>query len=151
MDAKSLYEGFLKTMGHEPTSCQDALFRDLASFLTTDDGDIFVINGYAGTGKTTALSAVINSLWRLGIRSVLLAPTGRAAKVLSGFTGFPAYTIHKHIYRQKSLSGGFGKFSLDVLRCVGACGLAPVMTINGKTYGRLVPEHIKEILAEYAD
>ena len=44
-----------------------------------------------------------------------------------------------------------GKFSLAVLRCVGACGLAPVMTINGKTYGRLVPEHIKEILAEYAD
>ncbi|MBQ9399991.1 MAG: NADH-quinone oxidoreductase subunit NuoE [Bacteroidales bacterium] len=44
-----------------------------------------------------------------------------------------------------------GKFSLDVLRCVGACGLAPVMTINGKTYGRLVPERIKGILAEYAD
>ena len=44
-----------------------------------------------------------------------------------------------------------GKFSLDVLRCVGACGLAPVMTINGKTYGRLVPEDIKGILAEYAD
>ena len=44
-----------------------------------------------------------------------------------------------------------GKFSLVVLRCVGACGLAPVMTINGKTYGRLVPEHVKEILAEYAD
>ena len=43
------------------------------------------------------------------------------------------------------------KFSLDVLRCVGACGLAPVMTINGKTYGRLVPEHVKEILAEYAE
>ena len=44
-----------------------------------------------------------------------------------------------------------GKFSLDVLRCVGACGLAPVMTINGKTYGRLVPEQIKTILADYAD
>ncbi len=44
-----------------------------------------------------------------------------------------------------------GKFSLDVLRCVGACGLAPVMTINGKTYGRLAPERVKEILAEYAD
>ena len=44
-----------------------------------------------------------------------------------------------------------GKFSLDVLRCVGACGLAPVMTINGKTYGRLVPEEIKKILAEYAE
>ena len=44
-----------------------------------------------------------------------------------------------------------GKFSLDVLRCVGACGPAPVMTIHGKTYGRLVPEHVKEILAEYAE
>ena len=44
-----------------------------------------------------------------------------------------------------------GKFSIDVLRCVGACGLAPVMTINGKTYGRLVPEDVKGILAEYAD
>ena len=44
-----------------------------------------------------------------------------------------------------------GKFSIDVLRCVGACGLAPVMTINGKTYGRLVPEQVKGILAEYAD
>ena len=44
-----------------------------------------------------------------------------------------------------------GKFSIDVLRCVGACGLAPVMTINGKTYGRLVPENVKGILAEYAD
>ena len=114
MDAKSLYEGFLKTMGHEPTSCQDALFRDLASFLTTDDGDIFVINGYAGTGKTTALSAVINSLWRVGIRSVLLAPTGRAAKVLSAMSGKPAFTVHKHIYRQKSVdSSGWGRFSLS--------------------------------------
>ena len=44
-----------------------------------------------------------------------------------------------------------GKFSIDVLRCVGACGLAPVMTINDKTYGRLVPENVKGILAEYAD
>ena len=44
-----------------------------------------------------------------------------------------------------------GKFSLEACRCVGACGLAPVMTINGKTYGRLVPEHVKEILAEYAE
>lgn len=44
-----------------------------------------------------------------------------------------------------------GKFSIDVLRCVGACGLAPVMTINGKTYGRLVAENVKDILAEYAD
>ena len=113
MDAGSLYEGFLKKLGYEPTPCQDALFRDLAEFLTTEDGDIFVINGYAGTGKTTALAAVINGLMRVGIKSVLLAPTGRAAKVLSGMSGRPAFTVHKHIYRQKSVgSNGWGQFSL---------------------------------------
>lgn len=114
MDAGTVYEGFVKALGIEPTTCQDALFRSLASFLTSDDGDIFVINGYAGTGKTTALSAVINSLWRIGIRSVLLAPTGRAAKVLSATSGRPAFTVHKHIYRQKSVdNSGWGRFSLS--------------------------------------
>jgi len=114
MNAGTVYEGFLKALGIEPTSCQDALFRSLADFLTSDDGDIFVINGYAGTGKTTALSAVVNSLWRIGIRSVLLAPTGRAAKVLSASSGRPAFTVHKHIYRQKSVdNSGWGRFSLS--------------------------------------
>lgn len=114
MNAGTVYEGFLKALGIEPTSCQDALFRSLADFLTYDDGDIFVINGYAGTGKTTALSAVVNSLWRIGIRSVLLAPTGRAAKVLSASSGRPAFTVHKHIYRQKSVdNSGWGRFSLS--------------------------------------
>lgn len=113
MDAGKLHEGFLKNLGYEPTPCQDALFRSLASFLVSDEGDIFVVNGYAGTGKTTALSAVINSLRRVGIPSVLLAPTGRAAKVLSGMSGRPAYTVHKHIYRQKSVdNSGWGQFSL---------------------------------------
>jgi len=114
MDAGSIYAGFIKAMGIEPTPCQDSLFRALAAFFTGDDGDIFVINGYAGTGKTTALSAVINALWRVGIRSVLLAPTGRAAKVLSATSGRPAFTVHKHIYRQKSVdASGWGKFSLS--------------------------------------
>ncbi len=113
MDPKGLYEGFLKKLGYVPTPCQDALFRDLAAFLCSDDGDIFVINGFAGTGKTTALAAVVGSLRLVGFRSVLLAPTGRAAKVLSGISGRPAYTVHKHIYRQKSVgSNGWGQFSL---------------------------------------
>ena len=113
MDATSLHKGFLKLLGMEPTPCQDALFASLARFLSTDDGDIFVVNGYAGTGKTTALAAVIGYLKRLGLMSVLLAPTGRAAKVLSGMAGFPASTIHKHIYRQKSVGAdGYGRFTL---------------------------------------
>ncbi len=114
MDAGRLYKGFLTAMAYEPTACQDSLFRSLAEFFTTDEGDIFVINGYAGTGKTTALSAVINALKRIGIPSVLLAPTGRAAKVLSYVSGRPAFTVHKHIYRQKSVgSDGWGRFSLS--------------------------------------
>ena len=69
--------------------------------------------GYAGTGKTTAVSAVISVMKEFGTKCILLAPTGRAAKVLSSYAGQPAYTIHKHIYRQKSVGGdGFGQFSL---------------------------------------
>ena len=108
-----LYSGFLSHLHHEPTSCQDNLLRKVADFVTSDDDDILVVNGYAGTGKTTAISAVIAVMTEYKIKSVLLAPTGRAAKVLSGYSGMPAYTIHKHIYRQKSVGGdGFGQFSL---------------------------------------
>ena len=113
MDSTGLYNSFLRALKVEATPCQDSLFRALAEYLTTDDGDIFVVNGYAGTGKTTALSAVINSLRLVGIKSVLMAPTGRAAKVLSQMSGRPASTVHKHIYRQKSVgSDGYGQFSL---------------------------------------
>ncbi len=108
-----LYSGFLSHLHHEPTPCQDNLLRKVADFVTSDDDDILVVNGYAGTGKTTAISAVIAVMTEYKIKSVLLAPTGRAAKVLSGYSGMPAYTIHKHIYRQKSVGGdGFGQFSL---------------------------------------
>lgn len=108
-----LYSGFLSHLHHELTPCQDNLLRKVADFVTSDDDDILVVNGYAGTGKTTAISAVIAVMTEYKIKSVLLAPTGRAAKVLSGYSGMPAYTIHKHIYRQKSVGGdGFGQFSL---------------------------------------
>ena len=108
-----LYTGFVSRMRHEPTPCQDRLLRTVADFVSSDDEDILVVNGYAGTGKTTAVSAVISVLKEYEVKSVLLAPTGRAAKVLAGYAGQPAFTIHKHIYRQKSVGGdGFGQFSL---------------------------------------
>lgn len=108
-----LYNGFVSRLPFEPTSCQDSLLRATADFLSDDDGDILVVNGYAGTGKTTAVSAVISVMKEFGTKCVLLAPTGRAAKVLSSYAGQPAFTIHKHIYRQKSVGGdGFGQFSL---------------------------------------
>jgi len=111
--ADFLHGEFIKAFKIEPTSCQDSLFRDVADFITCDDADILVVNGYAGTGKTTAMSAVIRALRNVGTRSVLLAPTGRAAKVFSGISHRPAFTVHKHIYRQKSVGAdGYGQFSL---------------------------------------
>ena len=108
-----LYNAFLSRLRYEPTSCQVSLLHKVADFMSGDDEDIMVVNGYAGTGKTTAISSVIAVMKEFKVKTVLLAPTGRAAKVLSGYSGQPAYTIHKHIYRQKSVGGdGFGQFSL---------------------------------------
>ena len=108
-----LYKDFLRHLGVVPTSCQEDMLRKVAAFVTGDDADILVVNGYAGTGKTTAVAAVIDSLSEMKVPCVLLAPTGRSAKVLSGYAGRPAHTIHKGIYRQKSVGeNGFGQFSL---------------------------------------
>lgn len=107
------YDEFLREFSFEPTPCQDNFFRGVSDFLSGDDGDIMVINGYAGTGKTSAVSAVINALTKRRFRCVLMAPTGRAAKVLSQISGKSAQTIHKGIYRQKGVGdNGWGQFSL---------------------------------------
>jgi exodeoxyribonuclease-5 len=71
------------------------------------------MTGYAGTGKTSVISSIVKTLDLLRMRSVLLAPTGRAAKVLASYSGRQSFTIHKKIYRQKSSKDGFGSFSLD--------------------------------------
>lgn len=109
-----LYSAFVSRLAYTPTTCQDNLLRKVADFVSCDECDIMVVNGYAGTGKTTAVSAVISVMKEFQTKCVLLAPTGRAAKVLSSYSGQPAFTIHKHIYRQKSVGGdGFGQFTLS--------------------------------------
>ena len=111
--ADFLYKGFISRLAFEPTPCQESLLQKISEFVSSDDDDIFIVNGYAGTGKTTAISSVISTLKEYKTKCVLLAPTGRAAKVLSSYSGQPAFTIHKHIYRQKAVGGdGFGQFSL---------------------------------------
>ncbi len=113
-----LYSSFRSRMGFEPTPSQDRLFRDIAEFVTDDDVDILVVNGYAGTGKTTAIAAVTASMAEFKVPCILLAPTGRAAKVLASYTKRPAYTIHKQIYRQKSMGdNGIGQFSMAPNKC----------------------------------
>ena len=97
-----------------PTTCQVKLIDALADFIFSDEQDqIMLIKGYAGTGKTTMLYSLTQVLNELKLRSVLLAPTGRAAKVMAGYTKMPAYTIHKKIYRQKATNDGLGHFALD--------------------------------------
>ena len=106
---------FEKKLGMEPTAGQRELFARLGEFLTVpqDEFPILVVRGYAGTGKTTAISAFIKVLKDLRYKYILLAPTGRAAKVLSNYSGVQAKTIHKQIYRQKSLADKDAKFCLD--------------------------------------
>ena len=89
----------------EPTDQQTQLIEALGIFLmSTDNEKCFLLRGYAGTGKTSVVSALVRALNELKQKTILLAPTGRAAKVIAGYSGFPAFTIHKRIYRQKSMS-----------------------------------------------
>lgn len=100
-------------LGHIPTSGQESVIGSLCHYMGRRDDSIFLIKGYAGTGKTSMVASLVRSLSHFAYRSVLLAPTGRAAKVLSRYSGATAYTIHKKIYRQKTVIDGFGEFSLD--------------------------------------
>ncbi len=101
----------------EPTPDQAQLFELLHGFLLNsgDSRPTFLLTGYAGTGKTTAVSALVEVLPQLGYDCVLLAPTGRAAKVLASYTGRGAATIHKHIYRQAGHAMGEGGAAFQLL------------------------------------
>ncbi len=93
---------------HIPTAEQEHAI-DVFSLFMTDrhEQTVMVLRGSAGTGKTTLAAAVVKAMGSLKQKMVLMAPTGRAAKVFSLYAGHPAYTIHRRIYRQKSLEGGF--------------------------------------------
>ena len=130
-----LYTTFRSCFAYETTPCQERLLRQVSSFITADE-DILVVNGYAGTGKTSALAAVVGGLSSLKIPCVLLAPTGRSAKVLAGYCGKPASTIHKHIYRQKSFGAdGLGQFSLAPNKARGALFIVDEVSLIGISSG----------------
>ncbi len=113
MISDKLYKLFLSKTSLELTGEQKELLQQLAVFVTQPDERIFILRGYAGTGKSTIISIVAQTLKSMKMKSHLLAPTGRAAKVMNSYSEIPAYTIHKKIYRQKSSSDGFGKFALN--------------------------------------
>ena len=104
-------------LSFDATNNQKKIIEKLSEWLSDDDlNRIFLLNGYAGTGKTTIIAAFVAALKELGIKPILLASTGRAAKVLTRYSGFTAYTIHKKIYREKTISDYQSKFSLDYNR-----------------------------------
>lgn len=98
-------EQIRKNFPFEPTSEQNLTLENISEFLFNRNNDsLFLLKGYAGTGKSSLVGAIVKTMTELKQKSVLLAPTGRAAKVFSSYAGQNAYTIHKKIYRQKVFS-----------------------------------------------
>jgi exodeoxyribonuclease V len=109
-----IFNSLCKNLGNVPTDDQSSALKKIAGYICDNNNDIiFLMTGYAGTGKTSVISSIVKTLDLLRMRSVLLAPTGRAAKVLSSYAGRQSFTIHKKIYRQKSSKDGIGSFTLD--------------------------------------
>ena len=108
-------------LSFEATNNQKKIIEKLSEWLAEGDiNSIFLLNGYAGTGKTTIIASFVAAIRDLGIKPILLAPTGRAAKVLSHYSNYEAHTIHKRIYRERTITDYESRFSLDYNREKGA-------------------------------
>ena len=103
----ALYQRLLQNFGFDPTEGQATVMRHLSAFLLSEkENPTYILRGYAGTGKTTLVKTLVRTLPSIGMKYVLLAPTGRAAKVLSNYTGKSASTIHRKIYQVKTFPDG---------------------------------------------
>ena len=132
----------LQQFGFPPTQEQAHALEVFAEFLTDRDPHaVMILRGSAGTGKTTLSGAIVRTLKKIRQKVMLLAPTGRAAKVFSLNSGSPAYTIHRRIYREKSFSGVEGQFNLndnlytDTLFMVDEASMIANMGLGGMSFG----------------
>jgi len=139
--APEFYNCLIKKFPFEPTNSQDILLTKLSDFIFDENKNgLFLIKGFAGTGKTTTISTVVNNLWHIGKKAVLLAPTGRAAKVISGYSKKQAFTIHKKIYFPKKNKGGGVDFTLqtnkhtDTLFIIDEASMIPDSANNAKLF-----------------
>ena len=148
----------LKKFSHSPTSRQSKLFVMLVDFVFSKDYQtLFLMKGYAGTGKTSAISALVTTLRETEKKSVLLAPTGRAAKVISVYSKVPAYTIHKKIYFPKKQQNGSVDFVLqtnkhkNTIFIVDEASMIPDRPQNGKLFenGSLLDDLISYVYSGY--
>ncbi len=110
----SFFKLLVDDLGFTATSKQDIALQMLSKFVVEGGKDkLFLLKGFAGTGKTTIISTLVKNLWEIKKSGVLLAPTGRAAKVISNYSSKEAFTIHKKIYFPKKSSGGGVQFTLQ--------------------------------------
>lgn len=147
MTVQNFYQNLLTEFPFETTTKQNDLFFKLSQFVLDADNDkIFVLKGFAGTGKTSVLSTLINQLYQVKKKYVMLAPTGRAAKVVANYSGKPAFTIHKHIYYTKDIArGGFTLKSnkhKNTLFIVDEASMLSDNSTDGSTYGSLLDDLI---------
>ena len=114
MTSALFYKTLRENFPFNPTLKQDIFLQKIAEFVISNNKDeLFVLKGYAGTGKTTIISTLVNYLQKADKKYVLLAPTGRAAKVISNYSQKPAFTIHKRIYFPKKSKSGGVSFTLQ--------------------------------------
>ncbi|MBT8286116.1 MAG: AAA family ATPase [Flavobacteriaceae bacterium] len=109
----SFYALLKNNFPHHPTEKQDITLQLLSEFLLSKTkDDLFLLKGFAGTGKTTIIGNLVTNLWNTKMKSVLMAPTGRAAKVMSAYAKTQAFTIHRKIYFPRKQRGGGIQFVL---------------------------------------
>ena len=132
----------LQQFGFVPTQEQGQALDTFARFLTDRDPHaVMILRGSAGTGKTSLSGAIVRTLKAVRQKVMLLAPTGRAAKVFSLNSGCPAYTIHRRIYREKSFAGVDGQFNLndnlftDTLFMVDEASMISNLGLGGGNFG----------------
>lgn len=114
MTASEFYSIIKQQFPFEPTFKQNIVLNQLSEFIfDKQPNTLYVLKGYAGTGKTTIIGTIVSNLWKAKKSAVLMAPTGRAAKVISNYSGKEAFTIHKKIYFPKKEKNGGVKFVLQ--------------------------------------
>ncbi|WP_338734076.1 ATP-dependent DNA helicase [Mangrovimonas cancribranchiae] len=114
MNASEFYTLIKQQFPFTPTQTQDVALLQLSEFIfSSDPKSLYLLKGYAGTGKTTIIGTIVTNLWKAKKSAVLMAPTGRAAKVISNYSKKEAFTIHKKIYFPRKDKGGGVKFVLQ--------------------------------------
>jgi exodeoxyribonuclease-5 len=142
LTAPSFYKLLKDNFPHTPTSKQEVALQQLAHFVLSEKKEeVYLLKGFAGTGKTTIVGDIVSNLWKTTMKAVLLAPTGRAAKVMSNYSKSQAFTIHRKIYFPKKESGGGIKFILapnkhrDTIFIVDEASMIPDAPSDSKLFG----------------